>query len=419
MTIEVENDRGTTRKFMLEKDRSKSLYICSLKRQRLGVAYIVNAINLSDLFSSSSDCDSPHQLLQEAFELFTDFPSQTGCGVFGSQIVFAGGLRYNGKVGIEEWNRDIYVFDTNQTHIHDHEETKPLTKMIPCFQERKCKPLLVELAGKFYALSEPLDNCLPGNPIIDETLHSTFEVFDPEQGMWSSLPQPPISVLGGPPFQFDHSYAISGTKIYLTNREIPNSRKDQQDFNTIVLCFDVAHPDREWTQIPAFFWSTLFFPAAESPCRCIPFNGTALIVELDVENGDSSLMITYSYGLRVVLEAYLISSSEEKARFISCIPVDMMEPPLLPSKFERPDEYNLVDLGDQRACLVLSKFRRPNVMSTYDEIDTTVVLVIPFKFRCNRDCSEFKFTFFPTRYLEYKRIPQIYNSPFVLGCFVL
>ncbi|KAM5587052.1 hypothetical protein ABKV19_005815 [Rosa sericea] len=378
-----------------EIDRSKALYICISERKtkegKWAEHHTIKAIKLSDLFSETSSHYSPLPLRQVACQEMTDYPSRASCGVYGSQIFFSSG-------------RYIYVYDTDTNH--DGPDSAGFTKIIPGLPERKIRPLLVELARKLYAL-----DFSPGDA-------KSFEVYDPKEGIWSPLPLPPTWVLGeGVHLQLP-CFAVTGTKIYYTIRETPAEDSDS-DPNTMVFCFDVSDPNREWRQIPAFFWSTLSPDAAESPCPCIPFDGTALIMELNVGNDDLKLMLTYSYGSEVLIEAYLLSSSEEKARLISSITEDMTKLPLLNLEFKRPRSYKLVDLGSQRACLILSSFERTISALNDPKMNNLVTLVIPFKILCNTDCSQFKFIFFPTCYLKNnaKTDPLAYCD--VYGCFVL
>lgn len=67
-----------------EKEASKSLYICSFecnKSDKIWGAYVVRAVNLSDLLSSSNDS---LELRQVGYQAGEELPANGGCGVLGS-----------------------------------------------------------------------------------------------------------------------------------------------------------------------------------------------------------------------------------------------------------------------------------------------------------------------------------------------
>ncbi|PQQ17314.1 uncharacterized protein Pyn_08782 [Prunus yedoensis var. nudiflora] len=119
-------------------------------------------------------------------------PAEMGCGVFGSQIVFAGGFKSHitKLVGPHKWrfgpdaSRATYGFETRDPNptIEMSGRERMFGKM---FGKGICDPLLVEVSGKLYALARQTDFFLDSTP-------SYFQVFDPNFKKWSPLPAPPI-----------------------------------------------------------------------------------------------------------------------------------------------------------------------------------------------------------------------------------
>ena len=252
-----------------DEDLHKSLYMCTSEMEKDYCSYNVRAIKLSRLFSSEIN-----QLDEVAYEFGQHLPIFAGCGVFGSEIIFAGGSRVREYGSLErDCSKDLYAFDTDnryhspeakkpKTDVDHVKNPKPFKKMAASFRQGKHRPLLVELGGKLYSLSgKPIYEPAPTNP--------AFEVFDAVEGTWSPLAEPPFLVLGDPDFKFAHfSYIVTGTKIFVSNKEVldPTPRKSfEKPFDCYVFCFDVAHPHQGWRKISNFFQikvKGVFIPSA-------------------------------------------------------------------------------------------------------------------------------------------------------------
>ncbi|KAL6224007.1 hypothetical protein ACLB2K_002864 [Fragaria x ananassa] len=125
-------------------------------------------------------------LRQVGYEAGSHLPGSFGCGVWGSQIVFTGGVKPSSRYGLGSiradpvWHTNVYAFETQA-------KTSEIRKLDANLQGAKLDPLTVELGGKLYALSY----WLVGDP-------PSFEVFDPEIGKWEGLPQPQFFQVGSP-----------------------------------------------------------------------------------------------------------------------------------------------------------------------------------------------------------------------------
>ena len=221
-------------------EANKTLYICLLEHRRNWVAYVVRTIKLSDLLSSSPGDDDPVPLQQVAYKAGSHLPGSVGCGVWGSQIVFTGGVTPSSRRGIcsmnanSVWHTNVYAFET-------HTDSKEIRKQLDVnLQGAKLDPLTVELCGKLYALSYWR---------VGDIDAPSFEVFDPEIGKWEGLPHPPFFQYGSPYYERGNfSYVTAGTKIFACHdrRRCP------------VFCFDAAHPNREWRQVSTMCRGGLF-----------------------------------------------------------------------------------------------------------------------------------------------------------------
>ncbi|CAL9007217.1 unnamed protein product [Prunus brigantina] len=161
-------------------------------------------------------------------------PTNMGCGVFGSQIVFAGGLKFNSTTdpGPLKWrfgpetSSAIYGFETR--------DPNPTIKMSgresmfgEMFGKGNCDPLLVEVSGNLYALARQTE-------LFSVSTPTYFQVFDPNFKKWSPLPAPPILEKGHIPRS---SFAIMGNFILMSTPNIP-----------VVYGFDTEN-DAGWIEI--------------------------------------------------------------------------------------------------------------------------------------------------------------------------
>lgn len=373
-----------------EKEASKSLYICSFERHKsdkIWGAYVVRAVNLSDLLSSSNDSLELGQLGYRAGE---ELPANGGCGVLGSKIVFASGLKRNlnrnsrstGPPYGPDSSTEAYVFDTNDPK---HE----IIRMDGTLHQGKHVPLVVEVAGKLYALS--------GKPFGRS--FNSFEVFDPTEGSWSLLPEFPKS-------GYVFSYAIAGTKFFVSNEKMP------------VCCFDVADPNQqEWRAVPSMWGGNPF-----------PFRGKALVLDLpEPEHHNKKIMFTAENygddGRQSRLLVYLMSLYENQETITPIHALNLLQLPQLPAK---PSDYYFFHLGDHNACLVIPDYIFPYEDRPYKpEAQTIQGTFIPFQFEFDiskvdqdkKNC--FTVQFMPPRILEYHTNPSCLPRRETVGCFVL
>ncbi|PRQ46419.1 putative kelch-type beta propeller [Rosa chinensis] len=380
---------------LTELETNKSLYICSLEHHEgMWVSYVVRAIKLSDLLSSSSDDDL--QLRQLAYKAGTDLPGSVRCGVMGSQIVFAGGLKPSVPYGMGAirtdsiWYRDVYAFETSDPKQQQHE----IRKMDATLLGAKFSPWMVELGGKLYAL------CYMGVSHSPE-----FEVFDPKLQTWSALPQPPFFQHGS---RYDNhapfAYAIAGTKMFVSHELCP------------VFCFDVSQPDSGWRLVPTMCQGGPF-----------PFIGTALVLDLPAAGGNKKkILFGHSARCCFSLAVYLISGLDENEESITQI--GDLKLPIWPYELGPAAASDFVHIGGQKACLVITQFissleeePRWNEPGTHK----TQGVAIPFQFEIDitkldkdeKDC--FTLQFMPPRIFQYQTNPATYPSPETVGCFVL
>lgn len=368
-------------------EANKSLYMCVLEHRIESVAYVVRTVKLSDLLSSSS----PVPLRQVAYEAGSHLPGSVGCGVWGSQIVFTGGVKPSRPHGLGALSGDsvchtnVYALETNANTNSSHS----IRKLDANLQGAKYDALTVELGGKLYALSYRR----VGDP-------PSFEVLDPKLGRWEGLPQPPFFQIDSP--YYDHgnfAYAIAGTKIFASHQECP------------VFCFDVAYPDREWRIVSTMCGGGPF-----------PFYNRALVLDLQGDD-DRKIMFAYSYEpwrLRV----YLMSLSENQETITKIGDVRM---PRLPEELGLPQRCQLLHIGGQKACLVVTEISPPDADEPDYELGThkTHGAVIPFQYELDmtkvdkdkKNCLALQFM--PLRSFEYHTNPSTLPDPESVGCFLL
>ncbi|KAL6194587.1 hypothetical protein ACLB2K_035669 [Fragaria x ananassa] len=152
-----------------------------------------------------------------------DLPASGGCGVFGSNIVFASGHKASDCLPCPDCSTQVYGYD-----IHDPKQE--IVKMEGAFgtlNDGKEQPLVVEFAGKLYVLS--LKDFVKGGV--------SFEVFDPEQGTWSALPMYPYCGLA-------LFVCNSDAKLFMSCRTGCYSAGP-------IYCFDLAEADHdpEWRRV--------------------------------------------------------------------------------------------------------------------------------------------------------------------------
>ncbi|KAM5557236.1 hypothetical protein ABKV19_024566 [Rosa sericea] len=296
--------------------------------------YSIQAINLTDLLSFSdtpitiSFSRSPptkamgspptkvqdHILREVDFLQGNDVPYDMGFGVFGSQIVLAGGLqlpqrhRTTSKVYVLDTLRDKPKFikrKANKPKAHDHG--------IPEFQSPKRLPQLMEIEGKLYALDLRPQQGFPSS--------SSFEVFDPQTGSWAALPDhpPPIIQCRGP-----LSCAVVGTKFLISACDTP------------VYCFDVAEPTRPWNELWVRHDRHKLYDYIDP--RALPF---LQVLVLDLEEDNHKILFS-SCG-NDILVFHMNLSNDLALELIATIEVDI--------KFDECS-VSFIHLGGQKVCFV-------------------------------------------------------------------
>ncbi|KAM5551246.1 hypothetical protein ABKV19_026198 [Rosa sericea] len=367
-----------------EGSKSKSLYICSFERNQSidksknWGAYAVRAADLTHLYDSNSKLE----LRQVGYRAGEDLPAAGGCGVLGSRIVFASGLKHSfgprGPPYGPEASTRAYAFDTSN-------DTHDIVDMDESLHEGKHVPLTLEVAGKLYVLSAKW---------FGLSLNS-FEVFDPVHRNWSLLPQFPDC---GQSF----SCAIAGTRLFASNE------------NTPVCCLDLANPT-QWTPVPTM-------------CRGgpFPFLGKALV--LDTKHRNKKIVFTAENyddnGCRSRVLVYLLSLNESQE---TITPIHELKLPYQELPPGKPSQYHFLHLGDHNVCLVIPKFNLPYEDLPEDHYVTlgTHLLqaaLIPFQFEF--DISKgitncFTVQFQTHHILEYRTNPSTLPFTRTLGCFVL
>ncbi|KAH0971632.1 hypothetical protein GBA52_023788 [Prunus armeniaca] len=237
-----------------------SLYICTHECTTHHARYDIRAIRLSDLSSilksksqSQSKFTKSELLRKLAFIEGDDVPYLMGCGLFGSQILLAGGQKPPGpemSIGCRYGpygSTQIYLFETDDDDekrkekvynhgnrfgssppftppSHDHIHSGGIIKGNCCYgklHQVKAEPLVVEVGGKLFVLSGGL---------LASSESPIFEEFNPCEGSWTTLPDPPDMWRYTSEFHY-FSCAIVGTKIMVSTPISP------------VFCFDVAGPN--------------------------------------------------------------------------------------------------------------------------------------------------------------------------------
>ncbi|KAK9931380.1 hypothetical protein M0R45_018661 [Rubus argutus] len=307
--------------------RNMSLYICTFedysdwKNQKL--RYRIQSIKLSDLLSFSSTpitvfssksnvSNSSSNLVREVDFVEGDLPLHMSFGVFGSRIVLAGGCKS------DRGTTEIYVLETDPTVEprpkfiegpgEQQREAKP-QYAIPKFNGGKSSPFMVEVKGKLYALT--------GSPFTCSEF-PTFEVFDPENKVWTALPDPP---LGNPvsmkdPGSFTH--AVVGTKILVKSQRSP------------LLYFDLADPLKPWGVLTPHHHGL-------PPCL-------ALVLDLE-DDDDHKLLFTLEWN-HILVDLMIVSTESE---IYSIEPLAEIN---VPYGFQA-DSYSCADLGGGIICFVL------------------------------------------------------------------
>ncbi|XP_004308192.1 PREDICTED: uncharacterized protein LOC101302789 [Fragaria vesca subsp. vesca] len=325
--------RGKKEKGFIPADDRRSLYLCFGEYEEGNkVSYTILSVSLRQLLAAPS----PRKL-----QLFTkisgdgdDMPRYMGCGVWGSKILLGGGAKpmymhcpidgqpVFGRLRHHEV-RKFYCFETGNGNGNGNGNdmmVEPPKKML----KGSIQPLLVEVDTKLYALGKSF---------------RSFEMFDGDN--WHELPKPPHGTFSCYPFTESHPdwkndiyYAVAGTNILVSD--------GRSSFR-----FDTTDPDQSWRQLlhePGFDFDRF------------SFKGTSLVVndgkqfvlftfQLSAGHHISVHLIPYDFSIikqdysRVQLPSYLMNYKDDH----------LGQLPLA--------NYQLVHLGDNTVCLLLSELR--------------------------------------------------------------
>lgn len=443
-----------------KKLKDKSLYLCFGEYKVGGkVVYAIQSINLSRLLSKVITQAAPEKSYLRQVEVWygDDLPVHMGFGVFGSEIVLAGG--YKAKHNVEEHEfvpdlcKEVYVCETDPS-VNPNARIKPSRNLV----QGKAQPLLWELEGKLYALAG-----FPCGSNHDMSyFHSSpcFEVLDPTVGTWSPLPDPPSYYCEPPPspptlpplsfcpsesptpltcvygsddsflspdssdgiktppyknpsyFHYrDFSYAVVGTNIFVSH---PNG----------TYRFDVTHPDQQWIEE---FRHCRNLDADEDAdvgdSQFLKFEGTSLT--LDVGDGNFLVFSYKGFGDWDTVNDSDDEDYRDKSLSVSLIspgismrqsqPLFPEDGVLIPSYFYSPSGYTFVHLGGRKVCLLIC-----GVDGDYNDIEKISVCAITFKFKLIKDAANFrvKTKFLPIRFMEYSTPPYI-GTVQMHGAFLL
>ncbi|BBN70467.1 hypothetical protein Prudu_1482S000200 [Prunus dulcis] len=200
-------------------DRSKCPCLSSLKAPDEEYCCELNHPDDTTTRTACAACSKGNSDLCYRASLTGEFlPAVMGCGVFGSQIVFAGGLKFNITTVDGPLKRRFGPDASSAVYGFETRDPNPTIKMSgrdrmfgEMFGEGICHPLLVEVSGKLYALARKEEYFNVSEPTY-------FQVFDPNFKKWSPLPAPPILEKG---HISSSSLAIMGNFILMSTPNIP------------------------------------------------------------------------------------------------------------------------------------------------------------------------------------------------------
>lgn len=303
----------------------RSLFLCLAEYEDYGmVSYSILSVKLCDLFAlggtfSYAGCFTKPRLQLQHVRKFSDnnLPFFMGCGVWRSNILLGGGTepRYDhGPYANQPVMGYFHHHPARQIYCFDkHTNEFPLKEML----RGNVQPLLVELDDKLYALGKSVTG-------------ASFEVFDPNDNEWSSLPYPPVDCLSYP-FAisdrraiYDQYFAVAGRRILVSD-------------GTASYWFDTADPKQGWRGLDEF-----------------PFMGSTVVVD----DGEQFVLFVFKPSDFDVphISVHLISYDFEYIKrdyshvslpldFPKCGPGYLGDLPL--------SNHTLVHVGDNTVCLLV------------------------------------------------------------------
>ncbi|BBN68056.1 hypothetical protein Prudu_264S000200 [Prunus dulcis] len=298
----------------LRSNDERSLYICSMKQMPMPVVpqspdeeYCCELNHPDDTTTRTAcaACSKGNSDLCYRASLTGEFlPAVMGCGVFGSQIVFAGGLKFNITTVDGPLKRRFGPDASSAVYGFETRDPNPTIKMSG--RDR----MFGEMFGKGSVI--PCWWRFRGNSMLSP-------VFDPNFKKWSPLPAPPILEKG---HISSSSLAIMGNFILMSTPNIP-----------MVYGFDTEN-DAGWIEIgtPRFFCG-----------RSLPFKGKALVV------ADNNGYFLFTFGSAIIV--HFIGA--DHGQVIKELPL----PQDVPVEFRKPDEplyHRFIQLEGQKVCLVMT-----------------------------------------------------------------
>ncbi|KAK9951400.1 hypothetical protein M0R45_006842 [Rubus argutus] len=299
---------------------SRSLFLCLAEYEDYGmVSYSILSVKLRDLFSYAGYFQKPQLQLQQVRKFSgNNLPFFLGCGVWRSNILLGGGTepRYDhGPYANQPVMGYFHHHPARQIYCFDkHTNEFPLKEML----RGNVQPLLVELDDKLYALGKSVTG-------------ASFEVFDPNDNEWSSLPYPRVDCLSYP-FAirdrwaiYDQYFAVAGRRILVSD-------------GIASYWFDTADPKQGWRGLDEF-----------------PFMGSTVVVD----DGEQFVLFVFKPSDFDVphISVHLISYDFEYIKrdyshvslpldFPKCCPGYLGDLPL--------SNHTLVHVGDKIVCLLVS-----------------------------------------------------------------
>ncbi|PQQ20349.1 hypothetical protein Pyn_16923 [Prunus yedoensis var. nudiflora] len=251
--------------FQMQRVPIPTLYLCFAEyKQGNKVSYRIISVLLMD--GMHAEIVKP-EFQVVGYKCGEGLPLGMGVGIFRSNIILAGGVEavFDSYVHFAPNPRkDVYLFDNKNS-----------TYTIPFLQQGKSYPFLAEHNGKLYVLSTFSLKSSAGHHFSP-----SFEMFDPKEGKWASLPDPPT--FNPPTFNRDPfwgqsalnpftAHAVVGSNIFVSSMDSP------------IFCFNMDDPNQEWKEHELI---NMDDPSQEWDCQGLPmeFNDQALAVE--TKDGD-------------------------------------------------------------------------------------------------------------------------------------
>lgn len=299
---------------------NRSLFLCLAEYEERGmVSYSILSVKLRDLFPYAGYFQKRQLQLQQVGKFSgNNLAFFMGCGVWRSNIVLGGGTepRYaHGPFPNQPVMGRFYHHPARQIYCFDkHTNEFPLKEML----RGNVQPLLVELDDKLYALGKAVTG-------------ASFEVFDPNDNEWSSLPYPRMNCRSYP-FSISDRRAINDQYFAIAGRCILVSDGIESHW------FDTADPKRGWRGLDqfSFMGSTVVVDDGEQFVLFV-FKPS----DFDVPHISVHLI---SYDFEYIKRDY--SRVSLPVDFPKCGPDYLGDLPL--------SNHTLIHVGDKTVCLLVS-----------------------------------------------------------------